>query len=119
MVYEVEGAEVDWPLELADSDVCWGHRRGFTSLQCCVCVFLQMPLVSLSLQRGCYCTTLLCHSLQLWCSNQVGESVVCDHHPFNPPSPPTALCLDFPPHVPLLFLGEMEGFVRKEPLQEG
>lgn len=38
MACEVKGAEVDWPLELADSDVFWGHSRGFTSLQCCVCV---------------------------------------------------------------------------------
>lgn len=32
MICEVEGAEVARPLELAGSDVCWGHSRGFPSL---------------------------------------------------------------------------------------
>lgn len=85
----------------------------------CLCLFLQMPSVSLSLQRGCCCSTSLCHSLQLWCSNQVGESVV-----WSPPLPKLLspyspwLCPDFPPHLHLvlLFPGEMEGSVREEPL---
>lgn len=81
MVCEVEEVEVDWCLQLAVSDICWSHGRGFESLVS-LSLFLQMPLVSPSLQRGCVVVYPLLSCLALlepwWCSCHVGEwSVVC------------------------------------------
>lgn len=114
MVCEVEGVELDWCLGLAVSDVCWSLGKGFKSLQYLCLLFFRclwflrvfretvsvalLPITSYSV-GATSCGGVVC---SLWLTPSSGGPV---------PRLSSASCLLFP--------GEVEGFVREEPLQVG
>lgn len=118
MVCEVEGVEVDWRLGLTVSDVCWSLGKGFKSLQYLCLLFFRClwflrvfrEAVSVALLHitsysvGATVVLLSCGGVVccLWLTPSPGGPV---------PRMSSASCLLFP--------GEVEGFVREEPLQVG